>query len=795
VQLGKLERLNLNNYFSPTSRAQALYVKVALNEDEWRVDPQRVERHSEKLEWREQHTFPVHSADSDEVMFSLHIQPSVGPSQTIGRPDQVPLHSLFAGVATDLICDTGSGVLYVTLVLRHGAPPSPLRNGVRTHSDDPPSGHPPGSPGSESSRLSHSPVSHSSPGGPRPRHPSLDRRVSPGPLHDPRSPLGGGSPSSRPPDVGSLHPPPRTSPLGPRPHVSPSVPPAHRSSVDPSPTGHPSSDRRLSPAPFHDPRSPVSAGSPSSRPPHDGPSHPTLRTSPLGARPHMSLSVAPARRSSADPLPTEPLDSPLGPRRVSEGSRSLLLPPELSVVHVLGDRPGSSGFGRSPRRTPLPRSPSSSPRIEDIRAVVRPRFPTVSAAAPPADAAELLQETLVATPRHHPSSAPERPSIPTPERPAPPDTSPTAPAPPAESRGAEVVSEPAPFQYEEGQELRGPCLIVQCPGDAGGVQSYFTSYGPVKLRWRDLSEWVRHGEVFKRHSWATHYKVRVPPENPVMVVSVIKGAGLDSDTLATWRRAMHDVIADPHRTLVRTIGYSHHDGDGVAVLQCYHGAQTLHDVVDDAHFTWKQRLLVARVISEGLMRLHDTLDRSPLVHGMLSPKSVMMSATLTAKIGHVGHFILVKTEHAWAQLPKAVDIQAAGLIFLQLLMGTKEPSHRGRPLAEVPYSQAPNQLGWPEKVYHKLHGLAIRCLALSNGPTAGDLVQAMQDLVFLSGTTPKDCMVCMDANRAVRLPCGHCPTCEGCTLDMLRTAAPCPLCRTPFSRWDMCDGSQTFVPI
>ena len=43
-----------------------------------------------------------------------------------------------------------------------------------------------------------------------------------------------------------------------------------------------------------------------------------------------------------------------------------------------------------------------------------------------------------------------------------------------------------------------------------------------------------------------------------------------------------------------------------------------------------------------------------------------------------------------------------------------------------------------------------------------------------------DCLVCMSAARAVRLPCGHCSTCETCTGRM--EPAKCPVCRAPFKR-------------
>ena len=48
-----------------------------------------------------------------------------------------------------------------------------------------------------------------------------------------------------------------------------------------------------------------------------------------------------------------------------------------------------------------------------------------------------------------------------------------------------------------------------------------------------------------------------------------------------------------------------------------------------------------------------------------------------------------------------------------------------------------------------------------------------------------DCQICAEAPRAVRLvPCGHCSTCEKCTIRLITraTASKCPLCRVQFER-------------
>ena len=49
-----------------------------------------------------------------------------------------------------------------------------------------------------------------------------------------------------------------------------------------------------------------------------------------------------------------------------------------------------------------------------------------------------------------------------------------------------------------------------------------------------------------------------------------------------------------------------------------------------------------------------------------------------------------------------------------------------------------------------------------------------------------DCQICATAPSSVRLvPCGHCSTCEKCTIRLIsgvRTARKCPLCRVQFER-------------
>ena len=43
----------------------------------------------------------------------------------------------------------------------------------------------------------------------------------------------------------------------------------------------------------------------------------------------------------------------------------------------------------------------------------------------------------------------------------------------------------------------------------------------------------------------------------------------------------------------------------------------------------------------------------------------------------------------------------------------------------------------------------------------------------------RTCIICMDALRTHRLPCGHCITCEGCTNQLLLNNPICSICRAP----------------
>ena len=54
-----------------------------------------------------------------------------------------------------------------------------------------------------------------------------------------------------------------------------------------------------------------------------------------------------------------------------------------------------------------------------------------------------------------------------------------------------------------------------------------------------------------------------------------------------------------------------------------------------------------------------------------------------------------------------------------------------------------------------------------------------------AATPESDCQICAEAPRAVRLvPCGHCSTCEKCTIRLITRASArkCPLCRVQFER-------------
>eukprot|EP00667_Euglena_gracilis_P003655 EG_transcript_3667 len=710
---------------------EALFVEAQVLSDTWRTQAQMLPPGATEAAFQEAHTFRFRSHEADDVLIQLRRRLLTGPSHCVGRPVKVPLRKLPLELASALALDTGAGTIHVELTPQLDETLSPKRPQI--------------------------PISGRFPVH-RARTDTLDIAV---PYCDPGRSLAGSSGSSPAPrsqggsphaadcgaGFGQLR---RTSDHG-----------ASGSNLAPASGGSPArSSARLGAHSEPHGHSPSARPSGIVRPPCSPHSRPNGANSgpcslPVSGTPSPAAPRPFHGSASADDLQGSPPPQRGSPHRPHTGSRHLpnaLDSPGLATGRAAGMLSSSSAVSLT--------SFGSTHDLPDLQE-------------------ETAKASLSRTGSADPQSFPEPP---------PPPPAPFRPPTPEEPL---LPPEPPPFQYAEGQEFRGDALIVQTLGPDGIVQKFPTDRGVAKLVWRDVESWLTGGVMFKQHTWATHYKVKVPPENPEMLVSLFRG--VSPETLAVWLKVMRDLAVEPHRTLIRTVGYAT-DGDHLAVVQAFYGGQTLHNLLEEERFSWKLRLLVARVISEGLVRLHDTND-PPLVHGMINAKSIIMSSAMNAKIAHVGYFLLVRTEKVWGQLSKAVDLKGAGLIFLQLLMGTTDTACHGVPLEEVPLAQAPNPHHWPDKVYAKLHGLAVLCLTAAHNVTAEDLVRTMQDLVFLSGTTPKDCMVCMDACRAVRLPCGHCTTCEGCAQDMLRTGAQCPLCRAAFLHWDVCDGSQTFMPV
>ena len=142
----------------------------------------------------------------------------------------------------------------------------------------------------------------------------------------------------------------------------------------------------------------------------------------------------------------------------------------------------------------------------------------------------------------------------------------------------------------------------------------------------------------------------------------------------------------------------------------------------------------------------------------------------------------------------SIDLYYWGLLLLQLLGSLAAQTLRsGAPLALAQLDDLPNEVEWPEDVRQELFELAEQCMkGQLSQPTAEELCERMQQIVKGKKVKPKSCMVCLDTPREARLPCGHCTMCEICTLNVAEQHPECPLCRTPFTVWDLCNGMASF---
>ncbi|XP_057961875.1 putative U-box domain-containing protein 50 [Malania oleifera] len=175
-------------------------------------------------------------------------------------------------------------------------------------------------------------------------------------------------------------------------------------------------------------------------------------------------------------------------------------------------------------------------------------------------------------------------------------------------------------------------------------------------------------------------------------------------------------IKHPH--LVAMMGYC--SNPRCIVVEYMHNG-SLHDTLFSSHgnsrqrrnqpFHWHHRIRVAAEVCSGLSFLHQAEPR-PIVHGNLSPSTILLNRNLSAKING---FMAAR---CYDKHDMQLDVHAFGVLVLQLLTGRnwaeliEEAFDRAAIIEDLDVMAG----DWPPELAEELVEIAMRCLSVGHVP-------------------------------------------------------------------------------
>ena len=295
-----------------------------------------------------------------------------------------------------------------------------------------------------------------------------------------------------------------------------------------------------------------------------------------------------------------------------------------------------------------------------------------------------------------------------------------------------------------------------------------------------------------------------------------------------------------HRNLLRVVGFASQLTPRVELLLVTPrmAKGSLHDALHDRRPESPNLDAVSRVglledLARGLLALHnrgivhrDVKSANVLIHedgrAVLGDAGVARFMRADAEAGVTAastHTRVIGTDayidpdyHNTSELKYESDIFSFGVVILEVLLGIRafrpgvSPPKlwcRFRSLcgddldervtnvvesaADV-WSNTPGGM----KTIEDVARIALRATSENprSRPKAAELVSELTSLSLrleeansnsTTQTSPRECLVCREHPRQVRLDCGHMTTCEMCTAELHDSI--CPICRAPVSRW------------
>ena len=334
--------------------------------------------------------------------------------------------------------------------------------------------------------------------------------------------------------------------------------------------------------------------------------------------------------------------------------------------------------------------------------------------------------------------------------------------------------------------------------------------------------------VIGRGGFSRVYRGTLPSGEAVAVKRLADGSSVDElmteiNTLATLE----------HANLLPILGFAHQARPPDLMLVTPHMPRgSLHDALHGAgsdastlDAAWRVSFLAS--LARGLRALH----AAKIVHRDVKSANVLIGDDGRAVLGDAGtarrmrddadvddartRTRLVGTDgyldpeyQDTEELTYKSDVFGFGVVALELVTGLRAYVQGGRPpiLWRRFRSVRPDDLDervrrvvdaaadpWRDagdgaETVEAVARVALRATAKTNKarPSAAVLVAELESLrarATASVPPPRECIVCMEAVREVRLDCGHMTMCEACTAELMEDEGPrCPQCRAPARR-------------
>eukprot|EP00668_Euglena_longa_P021887 GGOE01027233.1.p1 GENE.GGOE01027233.1~~GGOE01027233.1.p1 ORF type:complete len:591 (+),score=186.77 GGOE01027233.1:47-1774(+) len=354
------------------------------------------------------------------------------------------------------------------------------------------------------------------------------------------------------------------------------------------------------------------------------------------------------------------------------------------------------------------------------------------------------------------------------------------------------------------QDLR--TQLVACSSDrpGGGSPKLRPLGGPATLQWEEVQTMLAGAALVGQGGFGPVYRCDWAGQ-PVAVKTLSSTSPQGLPQFYQEIQAL-TLLRHPHVIELRALAQA---GAQLALVYPLAELGSLDRHLPSPTFPWLSRLHCAVGILHGVQYLHSL----GVLHRDIKPLNVLLFAQYRPRLADFGvcrlspellagqtHVVdrVVGTKGYLA--PEVAssgrysfqsDVFSVGLILLQLFFVVDDAPDEGAPRPpSCNWSPQPLEPPIPVETVAALGQLVEPCMAqeASARGQASSVGQSLRRVLESSGG-PRECVVCLDAGREVRLPCKHKVLCSTCA----RLLPDCPLCRMPFQSFVLDEAADTFV--